>query len=226
MSGIWKIEPYGDLPVPVFSVAESDLKAAVEAPYVAAAVTSAVADLLPDELWAGRPALVLGYGRLGRQTARLLRDVHRMRVAVYDPQPAALVTAQVDGFAISRSLTSLIKAHQPLLVIGGAGRGSLTGEHAAAFESSAYLASMTSRDYEFPLTEWAVRAERVIDYGPLGHGRVAPVHCCTGAPSGPRVPLVAARGPSKPRGRFRCSAAPRCFLLPGADVCSGGRWRV
>ena len=174
MSGIWKIEPYGDLPVPVFSVAESDLKAAVEAPYVAAAVTSAVADLLPDELWAGRPALVLGYGRLGRQTARLLRDVHRMRVAVYDPQPAALVTAQVDGFAISRSLTSLIKAHQPLLVIGGAGRGSLTGEHAAAFESSAYLASMTSRDYEFPLTEWAVRAERVIDYGPLGHGYVMP----------------------------------------------------
>jgi adenosylhomocysteinase len=174
MSGIWKIEPYGELPVPVFSVAESDLKAAIEAPYVAAAVTEAVASMLPDELWAGRPALVLGYGRLGRQSARLLRDVHRMRVAVYDPQPAALVTAQIDGFAVTSSLTSIIQSHRPLLVIGGAGRGSLTGEHAAAFTSSAYLASMTSRDYEFSLPEWGQRAERVVDYGPLGHGYLMP----------------------------------------------------
>ena len=56
--------------------------------------------------------------------------------------------------------------------------------------------------------------------------RVAPVHCCTGAPSGPRMPLIAARGPSKPLGRFRSSAAARCFRPAGADVCSGGRWRV
>jgi S-adenosylhomocysteine hydrolase len=80
MSGIWKIEPYGELPVPVFSVAESDLKAAIEAPHVAAAVTEAVASMLPDELWAGRPALVLGYGRLGRQAARLLRDALPVRL--------------------------------------------------------------------------------------------------------------------------------------------------
>jgi adenosylhomocysteinase len=174
MSGIWKIEPYAPIPVPVFSVAESDLKAAVEAPYVAAAAVSAVTAMLPDEMWAGRPALVLGYGRLGRQAARLLRDVHRMRVAVYDPQPGALVTAQVDGFAVSVSLAGLIESHRPLLVLGSAGRGSLTGEHARAFASSAYLASMTSRDYEFSLPEWAQQAERVIDYGPLGHGYLMP----------------------------------------------------
>ena len=35
-----------------------------------------------------------------------------------------------------------------------------------------------------------------------------------------------ARGPSKPPGRFRCSVALRCFPPAGADVCSGGRWRV
>ena len=34
-----------------------------------------------------------------------------------------------------------------------------------------------------------------------------------------------ARGPSKPVGRFRSSAA-RCLPPAGADVCSGGRWRV
>ena len=56
--------------------------------------------------------------------------------------------------------------------------------------------------------------------------RVAPVHCCTGAPSGPRMPLITARGPSKPLGRFRSSAAARCFPPDGTDVSSGGRWRV
>lgn len=174
MSGVWKIEPYASVPVPVFSVAESDLKAAVEAPYVAAAAISAVTAMLPDEMWAGRPALVLGYGRLGRQAARLLRDVHRMRVAVYDPQPAALVTAQVDGFAVSSSLAALLESHRPLLVLGSAGRGSLSGAHAKRFVSSAYLASMTSRDHEFSLTEWAEQSERVIDYGPIGHGYLMP----------------------------------------------------
>ena len=37
--------------------------------------------------------------------------------------------------------------------------------------------------------------------------RVAPVHCCTGAPSGPRMHVIRARGPGKPLGRFRPSAA-------------------
>ncbi len=35
-----------------------------------------------------------------------------------------------------------------------------------------------------------------------------------------------ARGPGKPPGRFRSSAAPRCFPSAGAGSCSGGRWRV
>jgi hypothetical protein len=35
-----------------------------------------------------------------------------------------------------------------------------------------------------------------------------------------------ARGPSKPLGRFRSSAATRCLPPAGADACSGGRWRV
>jgi hypothetical protein len=34
-------------------------------------------------------------------------------------------------------------------------------------------------------------------------GRVAPMHCCIGAPSDPCVPLVAAYGSSKPRRAFQ-----------------------
>jgi len=56
--------------------------------------------------------------------------------------------------------------------------------------------------------------------------RVAPVHCCTGAPSGPRMHVVRAHGPGKPLGRLRSSAAPRCFPPAGANFWSGGRWRA
>jgi S-adenosylhomocysteine hydrolase len=173
-SGIRKLDPFPTLPVPVFSVAESALKAAVEAPHVAASVIDAVMELVPDETWAGRTALVLGYGRLGRQAARILRDVHRMRVAVYDKETVLLVTAHQDGFTIDRDLSVLLREHRPLLVMGAAGAGSLAGRHAEDFVLPAYLASMTSRDCEFPLAEWAAVAQRVVDYGELGHGYLMP----------------------------------------------------
>ena len=128
----------------------------------------------PDETWAGRPALVNGYGRLGRHAAQQLRDHHHMRVAVHDRAPAALVSAHQNGFAVSRDLPSLIGGHRPLLVVGCAGRLGLAAEHAAAFTSPCYLMSMTSRDYEYPLTDWAAKAERVIDRGHIGHGYVFP----------------------------------------------------
>ncbi|REF00745.1 hypothetical protein [Thermomonospora umbrina] len=168
-SGIWRLADHHPLPVPVFSVAESQLKSAVEAPHVAAAALSSVMAHLPDETWAGRPALVIGYGRLGRQTAAQLRDTHRMRVAVHDLSAAALVTAHQDGHRVGRDLGALIAEHRPLLVMGCAGHGSLLAEHAAAFQASAYLASVTSRDHEFPLTGWARSARRVVDHEPVGH---------------------------------------------------------
>lgn len=80
----------------------------------------------------------------------------------------------MDGFAVGTSLADLIESHRPLLVLGSGGRGSLGGQHTRAFASSGYLASMTSRGYEFSLPEWAEQAERVIDYGPLGHGYLMP----------------------------------------------------
>lgn len=168
MSGIWKLEGV-PLPVPVFSVAESQLKATMESYGVAMACVRSVLNRLPHEKFEGRPALVVGYGRIGRQVAHVLRAL-RMRVAVYDRDTVALVAAHEEGFATSRSLAGLIEAHQPLLVVGSAGRGSMRGEHLAAFRKSAYLASVTSRTYEFVLDEFAQVARSVHDYGRLGHG--------------------------------------------------------
>lgn len=167
MSGIWKIKGH-PLPVPIFSVAESQLKATIESYGVARAGVRSLLDRLPHEKWEGRPALVLGYGRIGRQVAHILRSL-RMRVAVYDREIVALVAAHEEGFNTGRSLPHLIESHQPLLVFGNAGRGSLRGEHLSAFRKSAYLVSATSRTYEFAQHEFAAAAKRVVDYGRLGH---------------------------------------------------------
>ncbi|MGH3886050.1 MAG: NAD(P)-dependent oxidoreductase [Pseudonocardiaceae bacterium] len=167
MSGIWKIEGL-PLPVPIFSVAESQLKATIESYGVVHAGVRSLLDRLPHEKWEGRPALVLGYGRIGRQVAHILRSL-RMRVAVYDREIVGLVAAHEEGFNTSRSLPNLIESHQPLLVFGSAGRGSLRGEHLGAFRKSAYLVSVTSRTYEFAQHEFAAAAKRVVDYGRLGH---------------------------------------------------------
>src|SRR6266540_1565332 len=58
-------------------------------------------------------------------------------------------------------------------------------------------------------------------------GRVAPVHCCTGAPSGPCMRVVPAHGPGKPQGRFRCRALARCHRPAAArSAVVGGSWRA
>ncbi|WP_301125986.1 hypothetical protein [Streptomyces cacaoi] len=64
-SGIAKLAPYGELPLPVFSVAESRLKAAVEPYGISDAALRNLSALLPEEKWEGQPALVLGFGRIG-----------------------------------------------------------------------------------------------------------------------------------------------------------------
>jgi S-adenosylhomocysteine hydrolase len=170
VSGIWKLAGL-DLPVPVFSVAESQLKAAVESYGVALAGVNSMLSLLPHEKIEGQAALVVGYGRIGRQVANVLRT-RKMRVAVHDREIVQLVTAHEEGFVTSRSLGDLIEGHQPLLVVGTAGRDSVRAEHLASFRKSAYLASITSRTYEFNQSDLRSASARVVDHGRLGHSYV------------------------------------------------------
>ncbi|MEU7906380.1 hypothetical protein [Actinoplanes sp. NPDC049118] len=167
-SGITKLERFGDaLPMPVFSVAESRLKATIEPFGVADAAVRNVLALLPDEKFEGQPALVLGYGRIGEQIAELLRD-RRMRVAVFDQALVRTVAAHERGFVTGRRLHDLLAAHQPLLIIGSTGRTSLHGEHATALRRDCYLVSTTSRNTEFALADLQEAARSVSDAGVVG----------------------------------------------------------
>lgn len=173
-SGIFRLERYaGRLPVPIFSVAESRLKATVESWGIADAATRNVLALLPDEKWEGQAAVVLGYGRIGEQVAHLL-ETRRMRVAVYDPDPVALIAAHERGFFTARSLCHLIAQHQPMLLVGTSGRTSLRGEHLDRLSRDAYVVSLTSRQREVALDEFAEAAVFQEDLGRLGLRYVLP----------------------------------------------------
>ncbi|MBB2749315.1 UNVERIFIED_ORG: S-adenosylhomocysteine hydrolase [Microbispora rosea subsp. rosea] len=168
ISGITKLENWQRrLPVPVFSVAESALKAAVESYGIADAAIRNVLRLLPDEKMEGQPALVVGFGRIGEQLAEVLRQ-RRMRVAVYDRRLVRLIAAHERGFLTGRCLTTLLRDHHPFLIVGSTGRTSLRGEHAGALTRDCYLVSTTSRDREFAVAELAGEATRVEDAGVLG----------------------------------------------------------
>lgn len=165
-SGIWRLEGL-PLPVPVFSVAESTLKGAIESYGIADAAVRNMLALLPNAKFEGQPAVVLGYGRIGRQVAHVLR-ARRMRVGVYDTNLARLVTAHEEGFVTRPTAAGLLADEQPMVVFGTSGRGSLGGADLGVLRRDAYLVSTTSRDFEFRLDEFAAAASEVRRLGRLG----------------------------------------------------------
>ncbi|GAA4856018.1 hypothetical protein GCM10025787_45180 [Saccharopolyspora rosea] len=177
MSGIFRLEPFDDLPLPVFPVAQSEVKRTIEPRWVADRAVRTIVDLLAEEKLEGQPALVVGYGRIGEQIADVLRD-RRMRVAVHDDDALRLLAAHERGYATSGDLPSLLRAHRPRLVVGGTGRTSLGSVHFGLLPPGCQLASVSSRDTEFDLTalrELALRVEPVADIGTRYHLPRGPV---------------------------------------------------
>ncbi|MEU3553318.1 hypothetical protein [Streptomyces fragilis] len=167
-SGIRKLDGL-TLPLPLFSVAESDMKGMIESYGIADASVRNTLRLLPDEKFEGQPALVLGFGRIGSEVARVLK-ARRMRVAVFDADITRLVAGHEEGFLTGRTLDDLVAAHRPKLVVGCAGRGSFGLRQARLLPEGAVLVSTTSRDYEFALDELREGSAVVADRGVLGTG--------------------------------------------------------
>jgi len=166
ISGIRRVEKYR-LPFPLFSVAESELKGAIESYGIADAAVRNVIRLLPHEKFEGQPALVLGFGRIGTEVARSLRS-RRMRVAVFDRSLSRLLYAHEEGFLTGKELNVLLRSHRPMIIFGSAGRRSFTGENIPAIMRDTYLVSTTSRDYEFALEEIREASSEVVSLGITG----------------------------------------------------------
>ena len=118
-SGIMALRPFlpDNLRVPLFNVAESDLKSTVEARGVARAALRSLRRALQDVHWGGRRAVVAGFGRIGHALAEELRR-EDVVTAVFDTDYARLVAAREDGFQTFETLADAVKTWQPHLIVG------------------------------------------------------------------------------------------------------------
>jgi S-adenosylhomocysteine hydrolase len=177
-SGIWALRPFmDDVRVPIFSVAESQLKATVEAQGVAQAALTNLRRLMPHEKFDGRRAVVVGYGIVGQALSELLRrqnvDVH-----VSDSSSAMLVTARERGFQIGNSLPDLIERVQPRYLFACAAPGAVDVASLERIASDCALVSLTSRDEAFDKAALAQIARRK-RYGTVGSAYVRDDPSCT-----------------------------------------------
>ncbi|MFF2850211.1 adenosylhomocysteinase [Streptomyces sp. NPDC058001] len=163
----------GKLPCPVVSVARSPLKDPEDF-LVGQSVVFSTEALLRGrgDILHGRPALVLGFGKLGSSIARLLhaKGVH---VTVYDVDPVRRAQALSQGFSVARDRDGAL--HSAGLLLCATGSLSLRGEDFPELKNGAYVATVTSSEDELELAglpdgySKSSAGEHVTRYSTTGH---------------------------------------------------------
>lgn len=136
------------IPVPVFSVARSELKE-IEARFVAKDAVMAVDSVLRQLgiSMFGRRALVVGYGMIGKNLARQLKE-HRLVVSVYDKRHYRNFAAFCAGFEVQKRLELLKRAD---VVFSATGEKAIRVSDIESCKDDAVLASVGSKDTEFDI---------------------------------------------------------------------------
>nr|SPS05232.1 S-adenosylhomocysteine hydrolase [Candidatus Nitrotoga fabula] len=135
---------------PIYSVARSALKE-IEARFVGRDAVKAV-DLLLRKVGvslAGRKALVIGYGMIGRNVARTLKS-YDMQVHVYDKLDTRNLEAFVDGFAIHQK-KELLKRCDVIFSATGDPNGALSIDELFETRPGVALVSVGSKNTEFDI---------------------------------------------------------------------------
>jgi len=95
----------------------------------------------------GRKALVLGYGMIGRNAARALRDFN-LEVAVFDKESHRNLAAFLEGYTIEPKVDLLRRAE---IIFSQTAEQALTQEDMKHCRHNAILVSLGSRNTEFDL---------------------------------------------------------------------------
>ncbi len=96
----------------------------------------------------GRPALVIGFGKLGSSIARLLH-AKGVQVTVFDIDPVRRTQALSQGFTVARDREAALTGAG--LVLCATGAVSLRGEDFSHLRNGAYVATVTSSEDELDL---------------------------------------------------------------------------
>lgn len=187
-------------PYPVVSVARSTLKRAEDA-LVGPSCVFSIERIFRERgtLLQGRRALVLGYGKVGRGAAHILRG-KGCQVTVYDTSKVACALALAEGFLIPQRTTALASAD---LIVGCSGSRSLDIADVGLLQDGVYLASCSSKRVEFPVEGLSASAHRHTEEGGVNSYEIegkeinliangAPVNYLDNAVIGPLLTLVQA----------------------------------
>ena len=158
------LEKIKDIPVPVFSVARSELKE-IEARYVGNDAVIAMESLLRKQemLISGRRALVIGYGMIGQNVALSLKR-NNLNVSVYDRDDTKHIKAFVDGYQIHKK-AELIKNADIIFFATGNPDGAFTFKDIEDCKNGVILASVGSKDTEFDVKELKAQAKSASKIG-------------------------------------------------------------
>ncbi|TAZ83322.1 adenosylhomocysteinase [Rhizobium ruizarguesonis] len=148
-NGVQKYEAYLPISAPVITVARSPLKLP-EDHLVASSVVFSIEAVLRGqaEILQTRTAAVIGYGRVGRSVASILRS-RGINTVIYDSDPIKLAEAAARGFQANTRLDQAIG--QASLVVCATGNKSLGLKGFGMLQSGCVVASVTSADDEFDL---------------------------------------------------------------------------
>jgi adenosylhomocysteinase len=153
-----------EIPVPVFSVARSALKE-IEARFVGRDAIASVDMVLRKEgvSLAGRHALVIGYGMIGKNVARTLQ-AYDLKVSVYDKLDYRNLQAFIDGFHIHKK-NELLKLAD--IIFSATGDEATSLEQIEECKNGVILASVGSKDTEFAISalkEVSFKEESIGEY--------------------------------------------------------------
>lgn len=172
-NGLRRYLLHDKLPCPVFSVARSPLKDPEDYLVGQSVVFSAEALLRArGDILSGRPACVIGFGKVGASVARMLH-AKNVQVSVYDTDSVRMAQALSQGFRTTATRAEAL--HGSGLVICATGNLALRSDDFAALRNGAYVASVTSSDDELELDgldelyERTQAGEHVTRYSATGH---------------------------------------------------------
>ncbi|MFZ2193423.1 MAG: NUDIX domain-containing protein [Candidatus Moraniibacteriota bacterium] len=140
------------LTYPVISIAQTNLKK-IENKFVGSSISYSLEKFLRDhfqrDLITIKNILVIGYGEVGRGTARKLKST-LANVFVYDSDPVNTMLARLDGFNITDRISAISQAD---IIIGASGQQSLQMSDFVYLKNNCLLISASSRQVEFPIDE-------------------------------------------------------------------------
>ena len=146
MSGLKRIRAAGELCIPVFNLAQSDLKQTLGYPEIADSCLRRIQTILPGYKIRGRTVIVLGFGSLGSKLAVAL-NANGAQVHIVDTDILRLIEAAEAGFCTYRSLSVALSATSPFLIVGTTGEVAIMPADLLALPDGVFLAPFATKDF-------------------------------------------------------------------------------